>query len=86
VLRYEGYAARTPGPVTIRELPCTFVPIIIDIDAGWTVAQSTGPCRSSRSLTRVPGSALCGYGSPRAPRSTTRRMPKAMSSNIAVPS
>ena len=35
VLRYEGYATRTAGPVTIRELPCTFVPIIIDLDAGW---------------------------------------------------
>ncbi|MGV0790935.1 helix-turn-helix domain-containing protein [Mycolicibacterium sp. XJ1819] len=39
VLRYEGYAQRTPGPVTFRELPCTFVPIIIDLDAGWTVAH-----------------------------------------------
>jgi AraC-like DNA-binding protein len=39
VLRYEGYAARTAGPVTFRELPCTFVPIIIDLDAGWTVAH-----------------------------------------------
>ena len=39
VLRYEGYAERTPAPVTFRELPCTFVPIIIDLDAGWTVAH-----------------------------------------------
>ncbi len=39
VLRYEGYEARTAGPVTFRELPCTFVPIIIDLDAGWSVAH-----------------------------------------------
>jgi AraC-like DNA-binding protein len=39
VLRYQGYQARTPGPVTFRELPCTFVPIIIDLDAGWSVAH-----------------------------------------------
>jgi len=39
VLRYEGYAERSFAPVTFRELPCTFVPIIIDLDAGWTVAH-----------------------------------------------
>jgi hypothetical protein len=39
VLRYQGYAQRSPGPVSFRELPCTFVPIIIDLDAGWTVAH-----------------------------------------------
>jgi AraC-like DNA-binding protein len=39
VLRYEGYAERAAGPVTFRELPCTFVPIIIDLDAGWAVAH-----------------------------------------------
>lgn len=38
-LRYTGYEARTAGPVTFRELPCTFVPIIIDLDAGWSVAH-----------------------------------------------
>jgi AraC-like DNA-binding protein len=39
VLRYEGYEERARGPATFRELPCTFVPIIIDLDAGWTVAH-----------------------------------------------
>jgi AraC-like DNA-binding protein len=39
VLRYEGYADRSGVPVTIRQLPCTFVPIILDLDAGWTVAH-----------------------------------------------
>jgi AraC-like DNA-binding protein len=45
VLRYEGYAERAAGPVTYRELPCTFVPIIIDLDAGWAVThrQHTAP-------------------------------------------
>jgi AraC-like DNA-binding protein len=47
VLRYEGYEERAAGPVAFRELPCTFVPIIIDLDAGWTVAhrQHTAPLR-----------------------------------------
>jgi AraC-like DNA-binding protein len=39
VLRYEGYEERTAGPVMFRELPCTFVPVIIDLDAGWSVAH-----------------------------------------------
>ena len=39
VLRYEGYEERAAGPVIFRELPCTYVPIIIDLDAGWTVAH-----------------------------------------------
>jgi AraC-like DNA-binding protein len=39
VIRYEGYEERAAGPVTVRELPCTFVPIIIDLDAGWSVAH-----------------------------------------------
>jgi AraC-like DNA-binding protein len=39
VLRYEGFAERTKGPVTFRELPCTYVPVIIDLDAGWSVAH-----------------------------------------------
>lgn len=46
-LRYQGYEERTVGPVTFRELPCTFVPIIIDLDAGWSIAhrQHTVPLR-----------------------------------------
>jgi len=47
VLRYEGYQERAAGPATFRELPCTFVPVIIDLDAGWTVAhrQHAAPLR-----------------------------------------
>ena len=57
VLRYEGYAERTAGPVTFRELPCTFVPIIIDLDAGWTVAHrqhAARRCDSGRSSRASP--------------------------------
>lgn len=39
VLRYEGFDARSVAPTTMRELPCTFVPVIIDLDAGWSVAH-----------------------------------------------
>lgn len=39
VLRYEGYQDSGGVPVTFRELPCTFAPIIIDLDAGWTIAH-----------------------------------------------
>ena len=39
VLRYVGYAERGGRPVTVRQLPCTFVPVIIDLDAGWSVAH-----------------------------------------------
>jgi AraC-like DNA-binding protein len=47
VLRYEGYAVSGGAPVVFRELPCTFVPIIIDLDAGWSVAhkQHVAPLR-----------------------------------------
>jgi AraC-like DNA-binding protein len=41
VLRYEGYAVHTSEPVIFRELPGTFAPIIIDLDAGWTVDHGT---------------------------------------------
>jgi AraC-like DNA-binding protein len=72
VRRYEGYAERTAGPVLFRELPCTYVPIIIDLDAGWTVAHrehaSTAPLRLGSFVAGItdgpvmvghPGSARC---------------------------
>ena len=40
VLRYEGYRETAPHPVVFRELPCSFVPVIIDLDAGWTINHS----------------------------------------------
>jgi AraC-like DNA-binding protein len=39
VMRYVGYAEQGGPPVTVRQLPCTFVPVIIDLDAGWSVAH-----------------------------------------------
>jgi len=42
VLRYEGYTEHTAQPVIFRELPVTFAPIIIDLDAGWTVDHGDG--------------------------------------------
>lgn len=46
VIRYEGFEDRRGQPVTFRELPCSFVPIIIDLDAGWTIAvDNAAPLR-----------------------------------------
>ncbi|MDG4666596.1 helix-turn-helix domain-containing protein [Mycobacterium sp. 236(2023)] len=39
VLRYEGFTTRCGVPALFRELACSFVPIIIDLDEGWTVAH-----------------------------------------------
>lgn len=41
MLRYEGFAQRTDSAVRMRELPCTFLPIIIDLDAGWHISDGT---------------------------------------------
>ncbi|MFI5508411.1 helix-turn-helix domain-containing protein [Mycobacterium sp. NPDC051804] len=67
VLRYEGYTERGGSPATIRELPCTFVPIIIDLDAGWTVAHReharTGPLRLDSFVAGITdGPVLVGHG------------------------
>ena len=39
VLRYEGFTLRGGVPAVFREMACSFVPIIIDLDEGWTVAH-----------------------------------------------
>lgn len=39
VMRYEGFTVRGGGPAIFREVACTFVPIIIDLDRGWSVAH-----------------------------------------------
>ncbi len=39
VLRYEGFTSRVGTPEVFREMACSFVPIIIDLDDGWTVAH-----------------------------------------------
>jgi AraC-like DNA-binding protein len=39
VLRYTGFAEHAPGPVRSRELPCTYVPIVVDLDSGWRITD-----------------------------------------------
>ncbi len=39
-----------PRPVTFRELPCTYVPVIIDLDAGWSIADPRRPERPAERL------------------------------------
>jgi AraC-like DNA-binding protein len=67
VLRYEGYAEHGGSPVTFRELPCTFVPIIIDLDEGWTVSHReharTEPLRLDSFVAGITdGPVLVGHG------------------------
>ena len=50
VIRYTGYAERSAAPVTFRELPCTYVPVIIDLDAGWSIADGRRPDRPPERL------------------------------------
>jgi len=50
VIRYTGYAERSAAPVTFRELPCTYVPVIIDMDAGWSIADGRRPNRPPERL------------------------------------
>ena len=45
VLRFTGYAERAPAPVRFLELPCTYAPVIIDLDAGWSIADGRRPER-----------------------------------------
>jgi len=43
VLRYAGFSQRADGPVRFRELPCTYVPLILDLGDGWTVGDGRSP-------------------------------------------
>ena len=36
--------------MTFRELPCTYVPVIIDLDAGWSIADGRRPERPPERL------------------------------------
>ncbi|CAN5544027.1 VOC family protein [soil metagenome] len=40
MLRYEAFTQTTGDPAVFRELLCSFVPTIIDLDAGWTITHS----------------------------------------------
>lgn len=69
VLGYEGYTDTSGHPVVYRELPCSYVPIIIDLDAGWTITHSgrsavrmgsfIGGLTDETVLVRHDGSASC---------------------------
>ena len=43
VVRLAGYADRAPGPVRFTEMPCTFVPVILDLGDGWSVGDARRP-------------------------------------------
>jgi AraC-like DNA-binding protein len=43
VVRYTGYVERAHGPVAFRELPCTHIPVIIDLGEGWSIADGRRP-------------------------------------------
>jgi hypothetical protein len=45
VRRYAGFEQRTGGPVAFRELPCTFVPVILDLGEGWHIGDPRRPDR-----------------------------------------
>ena len=42
-LRYEGFSQRAAGPVRFLELPCTYVPVIVDLGAGWSLSDPRRP-------------------------------------------
>jgi AraC-like DNA-binding protein len=65
VLRYQGYEERSGGALTVRQLPCTYVPMIIDLDAGWMVAhrQHAAPLRLGSFVAGITdGPVLVGHG------------------------
>ena len=43
VVGYTGFAQRAHGPVRFRELPCTYVPLILDLGEGWSIADARRP-------------------------------------------
>lgn len=67
VLRYEGFRQTSAQPVLFRELPCSFVPIILDLDQGWSVAHrehvGSAPLRLDSFVAGVTdGPVLVGHG------------------------
>jgi AraC-like DNA-binding protein len=50
VRRYTGFEQRTDGPVAFRELPCTFVPVILDLGDGWHIGDPRRPDRGADHL------------------------------------
>lgn len=50
VIGYTGFAQSEPVPVRFRELPGTYVPVIIDIGDGWSIGDARRPERSPERL------------------------------------
>ena len=80
VIRYTGTRSGRAAPVTFRELPCTYVPVIIDMDAGWSIADGRRPERPPErlgsfvaGLDRRPGDRRATAGRRAACRLTWRR-------------
>jgi AraC-like DNA-binding protein len=64
VLRYEGFEDRRGTPTTFRELPCTFAPVVIDLDAGWTIAYGGAETQQLQSFVAgvTDGVVVVGHG------------------------
>jgi hypothetical protein len=43
VLNQDAVTEHACGPVRFRELPCTYVPIILDLESGWRIADGRRP-------------------------------------------
>ena len=43
VVRLAGYTDRAAAPVRFTEMPCTFVPLILDLGEGWSVGDARAP-------------------------------------------
>lgn len=50
VRRYSGFEQRGGGPVAFRELPCTYVPVILDLGEGWHIGDARRPDRAAEHL------------------------------------
>jgi AraC-like DNA-binding protein len=67
VMSYTGFAQREAQPVRFRELPCTYVPLILDLGEGWSVADARRPERGPERLGSfvaglTDGPVLVGHG------------------------
>lgn len=43
VIRYTGFAQSGGSPVVFRELPCAYVPLILDLGDGWAIGDPRRP-------------------------------------------
>ena len=50
VIAYTGFAQRERQPVRFRELPCAYVPLILDLGEGWRVGDPRRPDRAPERL------------------------------------